>query len=375
MHRSIKIGLYGTLVAGIIGGTLAFTGTSDKTVTIKVDGESKQIKTTADNVAGALSSAKYTVGAHDVVAPAADTAIKNGATVVLKRGRLLHLVVDGKPRDVWVTAPTVAAALSELGYSSTTAVSVSRDKRLPLTESTLDVTSPKALTITHDGTAQRVTTTDATVSAVLAAQDIAVGPADIVSVPVTSALVAGENVVIKRVATKTVIEAHPVPFKVTSLRDSQLTVGQKKVVTTGHNGTAHVTYRIALIDGVAKKKTQVRSIVIAAPVTQVQHIGSKPKAAAPTAKASVTGKAAPKDTSGLNWDAVAACESGGNWAINTGNGYYGGLQFNSSTWLANGGGAYASRADLASKSAQIAIATKLYNARGSSPWPVCGQRL
>ncbi|MDT4979679.1 MAG: resuscitation-promoting factor RpfB, partial [Pseudonocardiales bacterium] len=83
----------------------------------------------------------------------------------------------------------------------------------------------------------------------------------------------------------------------------------------------------------------------------------------------------PPSTGGLNWDAVAACESGGNWAINTGNGFYGGLQFDSGTWLSNGGGAYAPRADLASREQQIAVATRLYNARGSSPWPVCGANL
>jgi hypothetical protein len=77
----------------------------------------------------------------------------------------------------------------------------------------------------------------------------------------------------------------------------------------------------------------------------------------------------------LNWDAVAQCESGGNWSINTGNGFYGGLQFDYGTWLAYGGGSYAPRADLASRDAQIAVATRLYNARGSSPWPVCGQYL
>ena len=72
---------------------------------------------------------------------------------------------------------------------------------------------------------------------------------------------------------------------------------------------------------------------------------------------------------------MANCESGGNWAINTGNGYYGGLQFSSSTWLANGGGAYAPRADLASREQQIAIAMKLYRQSGSASWPVCGQYL
>ena len=79
--------------------------------------------------------------------------------------------------------------------------------------------------------------------------------------------------------------------------------------------------------------------------------------------------------SGSTWDRIAQCESGGNWHINTGNGFYGGLQFDYSTWLSNGGGAYASRADLATREQQIAVATRVYNARGSSPWPVCGAYL
>src|SRR3954447_2312416 len=73
------------------------------------------------------------------------------------------------------------------------------------------------------------------------------------------------------------------------------------------------------------------------------------------------------------WDNVAHCESGGNWHINTGNGYYGGLQFTSSTWLGYGGGHHASRADLASKSEQIAIAEKVLAAQGWGAWPVCSQ--
>lgn len=71
------------------------------------------------------------------------------------------------------------------------------------------------------------------------------------------------------------------------------------------------------------------------------------------------------------WDRIAACESSGNWSINTGNGYYGGLQFDNQTWLGAGGGRYASRADLASKAQQIAIANKVYADRGLQPWQ-CG---
>jgi hypothetical protein len=76
-----------------------------------------------------------------------------------------------------------------------------------------------------------------------------------------------------------------------------------------------------------------------------------------------------------DWDAVALCESGGNWSINTGNGYYGGLQFSSSTWLAYGGGSYAPRADLAGKSQQIAVAEKVLAVQGAGAWPVCGRNL
>ncbi|MFI8460871.1 transglycosylase family protein [Kitasatospora sp. NPDC085464] len=71
------------------------------------------------------------------------------------------------------------------------------------------------------------------------------------------------------------------------------------------------------------------------------------------------------------WDAVAQCESGGNWSINTGNGYYGGLQFTSSTWKAYGGTSYAAQANQASKAQQISIAEKVLASQGPGAWPVC----
>jgi hypothetical protein len=87
------------------------------------------------------------------------------------------------------------------------------------------------------------------------------------------------------------------------------------------------------------------------------------------------GTAGPADAATpVNWDAIAQCESGGNWHINTGNGYYGGLQFNQGTWAGNGGRAFAARADLASRAQQITIAEHLYARRGLSPWPVCGKK-
>lgn len=118
----------------------------------------------------------------------------------------------------------------------------------------------------------------------------------------------------------------------------------------------------------ADEQLESRAMPVAAP---------KPiaKSKAPAIKRTNTGAVAPAVTDGSVWDALARCESGGNWAINTGNGYYGGLQFNTGTWLGNGGGAYAPRADLATREQQIDIASRVAAARGFKPWPACARKL
>lgn len=96
-------------------------------------------------------------------------------------------------------------------------------------------------------------------------------------------------------------------------------------------------------------------------------------AAAVAAPLMVAGSASAATAS--EWDAVAQCESGGDWTINTGNGYYGGLQFSASTWAAYGGTQYASTANQASKAQQIAVAEKVLAGQGKGAWPVCGTGL
>ncbi|ARF81344.1 transglycosylase family protein [Kitasatospora aureofaciens] len=101
--------------------------------------------------------------------------------------------------------------------------------------------------------------------------------------------------------------------------------------------------------------------------------------AAPAAHAAPPGGDSGTDPGGrdggrYDWERVAACESSGNWHINSGNGYYGGLQFDQPTWRDNGGLAYAPRADLAGREEQMAVAQHLAERRGLSPWPVCGSR-
>ena len=103
-----------------------------------------------------------------------------------------------------------------------------------------------------------------------------------------------------------------------------------------------------------------------APAPAVSVSRADPPAAAPVSTA------APASSGGANWSAIAACESGGNWSANTGNGFYGGLQFSEQTWLGYGGGQYASSANLATAAQQIAVAERVLAGQGIGAWPVCG---
>jgi len=113
------------------------------------------------------------------------------------------------------------------------------------------------------------------------------------------------------------------------------------------------------------------SVIPAAAVKAATTSAAQP--AAQTAAAPVVSQPTPiaSAASGSVWDRIAACESGGNWHINTGNGFYGGLQFTEQTWLGYGGGRYAARADLATRDQQIAIAEATQAAQGWGAWPVC----
>jgi uncharacterized protein YabE (DUF348 family) len=361
VRRSVKYGLYGAVLASVVGGTAAVATAANGTpITLVVDGQTKLIDTSASDVQGALKGAGYSVGSHDIVAPSLHSEISSGSKIVLKQGRLLHLVVDGKKRDVWTTAPTVSEALVALGYPSADFVSVSRSKRLPLSATSIELRSPKAVTVSHDGKSQRVVTTALTIAQLLRDLHVTVGPNDRVHPARVKPLKTGMKIHVARVVFKQVTRREALSYPVIKRYDSSMYEDQTTVITPGKNGLADNTYKVIYVDGKIAGRVMLNSDIIVPASSQIEKVGTKNR---------------PISTDGLNWDALAQCESGGNWHINTGNGFYGGLQFDYSTWLSNGGGVYADRADLASREEQIAIGTKLYNARGSSPWPVCGAYL
>ncbi|MEO6500566.1 MAG: transglycosylase family protein [Jatrophihabitantaceae bacterium] len=387
----MKYGLYGLVVAGVLGGSATWAAApTSKTVDLRVDGHHQQVSTTAKSVQDVLAKAGVSVDSHDLVAPDLSSSIGDGSTIVVRRGHLLHLTVDGKARDVWVNATSVDEALGQLGYNSDALVSVSRSMRLDTlgrgAATNLSIASPKRVVIMVDRRTVTVTSAAKTVNDALRSAMVFLGPSDKLSAPRASLVRDNQVITVQRVRYESKVVSVPVGFDRRTESDPTGYVGENRVVSTGQRGVKQLSYRLVYLDGKLASRVLVGTKVVKAPVDQVTRIGAKPKPVTPpptpTPPPVVTQPAPrspapspPPSSSGLNWDAVAACEAGGNWHINTGNGYYGGLQFDSGTWLSNGGGAYAPRADLATREQQIAVATNLYNARGASPWPVCGQRL
>jgi uncharacterized protein YabE (DUF348 family) len=372
VRRSVKYGLYGAVLAGVTSvATAAFaaTGPHPNSIHLVVDGKAQTVNTTASKVGNVLTAEGYSLSSHDLIAPAADSSIHNGETVVYKRGRLLHLNVDGHKRNVWTTAPTVSDALSALGYEWTDFVSVSRAARLPLDPTSLVLRTPKHVTVVHDHQKRHIVTTDATVGQVLNDLQLTVRKHDRLSPTMKAPVENNMKIVVKRVVVKHVAVRKAIPYDVVQHTDPSMYRGNSSVVTDGVEGARRIVYSVVYVDGKWAGRTVVSNKLLSEPQTEIERVGTKARPAPkPTPTPAVS-------SSGLNWDAVAACESGGDWSIDTGNGFYGGLQFTNSTWQAYGGGAYAPQANEASREAQIAIAEKVYAGQGAGAWPVCGANL
>jgi LysM repeat protein len=138
---------------------------------------------------------------------------------------------------------------------------------------------------------------------------------------------------------------------------------QDNLSVVGANPNLIFPGQVLQIPGTGDTSAPVASVVTVPHVHHTQH----------TNNSSNTSNT-PDPVSSINWDAVAQCESSGDWSIDDGNGFYGGLQFTESTWLAYGGGQYASYANEASKAEQETVANRVLAGQGIGAWPVCGPR-
>jgi hypothetical protein len=210
---------------------------------------------------------------------------------------------------------------------------------------------------------------------VLSELNVTTGPADRVQPALTTAVTQGLKIAVQRVTSSQVRETAGIPAPVTTRPDSSLPVGQSKTLQAGSDGAKILTYKVIKVDGKVESKRLVSSKVTQQPVARIVEQGTQRPAPAPAPAAPAAAPSAGNTSgAGLNlansamWDRIAQCESGGNWHINTGNGYYGGLQFDYGSWLANGGGDFAPRADLASREQQITVANRYYAKAGLGPW-------
>jgi len=232
----------------------------------------------------------------------------------------------------------------------------------------MSVTTPRSVAVSVDGKTLKPTTTSATVADLLTELKVTVGAKDRVTPALKTPIApTGMKVAVARVTQLTSGKAEAIAFGTQRRNNSSLFKGQTKTLTAGKAGRKVVTHLRTWVDGKLESDKVGASRVTAAPVARVLAVGTKSRPA-PVARVSSGGGSTVN--AGM-WDRIAQCESGGNWSINSGNGYYGGLQFDNQTWLGAGGGSYAPRADLASRTQQIAVANKVYADRGLQPWQ-CG---
>ncbi|MDQ0634853.1 uncharacterized protein YabE (DUF348 family) [Arthrobacter pascens] len=366
----VKVGTQLLVLCALVVGLVAFVG-NNKTITLNVDGKVASVQTFGGTVGQVVKSAKLDLKPADRVSPSVDATVENGTVINVNMAKAVTVSLDGSEKTVSTTAPDVAGLVTELGVASASSVSVPKDAPLAVDGSFVSISTPKTVSVVADGKASTTTTTAATVAQVLEDAGVTLGPNDRSSQPGNADVVNNMVVKVSRVDTgQTAASTDDVPFETLATESGDLFKGDKKVTQAGTPGKVDRTFKLVLVDGREASRTLVAETVSVQPVTEQVTVGTKAKPVAEAAPAN-TGAAAPAMMNEAMWDKIAQCESGGNWAINSGNGYYGGLQFDIRTWIGSGGGAYAPNASLATKAQQIDIANRVYAQRGLQPWG-CG---
>ncbi|EIT98727.1 transglycosylase family protein [Mycobacteroides abscessus subsp. abscessus] len=348
----------------VIGAGGGYAIAAHKTLTLNVDGNAMTVTTVKSRVSEVLADYGYALSDRDDVAPAKHDSVRDGDTIVLKRSRPLDISVDGQDtQQVWTTASTVNDALSQLSMTDTAPTAATRGSRLPLEGMSLAVVSAKTVQLNDGGVISTPRIAAPTVGALLEATGNPLQQFDTVDPAPSTPVTADMPITVTRIRVSKVTEQAPLAPTPQKIEDPEMNMSRSVVQDPGAPGTQDIVYSVLSVNGRETGRMPVSNNVLTPARDSVLRVGAKP------------GTEVPAVTRGSAWDALAQCEAGGNWAINTGNGFYGGVQFDYGTWLAHGGGKYAPRADLATREEQIAIAEKTLSAQGWGAWPVCSARV
>ena len=350
----------------LVGGGLAVVNKKD--VTIDVNGQQMDLVTMSNSVEGALKQAGIKIGPDDLIVPSPSERLTRTESIKVRSAKSVAVVVDGQEKTIKSTALTVDELVSEIGseiggVNEGDLLSKGRDTVIPADGMKLDITRPKVVSINDGGDVTYTQMAASNVGDLLRRRNINLNPEDVVTPSITSPVKAGMDVRIDRVRTDQVRETVPFEAPANYKDDATAFEGDEVVEEAGTPGSKEVKRSIRIVNGKEESNTVISEKEVAPAKPATIKRGTKAKSSAPSV------------ANGSVWDSLAQCEAGGNWAINTGNGFSGGLQFTPSTWLAYGGGQYAPQAHLASREQQIAVASKVQAGQGWGAWPACTAKL
>ncbi|WP_272885146.1 resuscitation-promoting factor [Corynebacterium phoceense] len=360
------------LATGGVLGTLAVGGvvaaTAHKDITVDVNGETMQLATFSTDVKGALEAAGVQVGADDFVSANPDDVLTSGETITVRTSKPVAVTVDGVEKQLSSTALTVQDLLGDMGDiapgAAVKAAGVDTDGDATVTDGMkLEVVSPKIIQVNDGGKVTYTSIAAKTVRDVIEARGIDVDEDDRVTPSMDTPVTEGMTIKVDQVSTTDYDATESFDAEPNYVDDPELERGTEEVRVEGTPGERTVTRRLIMVNG-AKESNEI-----------INSKETRPATPATIARGTKEPAAAPAVADGSVWDTLAQCESTGNWAINTGNGFSGGLQFTDSTWQAFGGGEYASQAWQASREQQIAVAQKVQAAQGWGAWPACTAKL
>lgn len=356
-------GVLGTLA---VGGVVAVTAHKD--ITVDVNGETMQLATFSTDVKGALEAAGVQVGADDFVSANPDDVLTSGETITVRTSKPVAVTVDGVEKQLSSTALTVQDLLGDMGDiapgAAVKAAGVDTDGDATVTDGMkLEVVSPKIIQVNDGGKVTYTSIAAKTVRDVIEARGIDVDEDDRVTPSMDTPVTEGMTIKVDQVSTTDYDATESFDAEPNYVDDPELERGTEEVRVEGTPGERTVTRRLIMVNG-AKESNEI-----------INSKETRPATPATIARGTKEPAAAPAVADGSVWDTLAQCESTGNWSINTGNGFSGGLQFTDSTWQAFGGGEYASQAWQASREQQIAVAQKVQAAQGWGAWPACTAKL
>lgn len=307
------------IVLVLAGGTAAY-GVLSQTVTLTVEGESSTVRTFGGSVSDVLKTQDVTVQPGDKLNHDASTDVSDVDTIDVAYAKPVTLTVDGIASQHTVYEQTVGEALESLGIAVEGAyVSAKASAELPRAGIELVVSTPKTVTVVADGEKKTLTTTRPTVADVLDEAGVALDDDDEIKPAAETLVTPDDKLRVVRIEKVDKSETVKIKHETEVREDPEALEGETEVVTPGKNGKKREAVTLVYADGKLRERIVRASEPVRKPVTQVVSRG--------------TSRTAPDSV----WDKIAKCESGGNWKINTGNGYYGGLQFSAATWKSVGG--------------------------------------